>query len=188
MLTGEPATVFGGQRGGNREAAAYSSSGITGRCATQKGCAKSIASWRTCVASGVAVPRVFATQSGETAIKLGEWTYEVHETPPGIDLYEDAISWTPFRSIGPCAFRWAGAGAAASGGSWITMRRRADCVSWWRDSRSSPRRDPDARDRSLCCRAARAGSTICESRTCRDEALALLAPVSRRAAAAVARA
>lgn len=47
---------------------------------------------------GVAVPRVFASDEGETAVEIGEWTYEVHETPVGIDLYEDAISWTPFRS------------------------------------------------------------------------------------------
>jgi Ser/Thr protein kinase RdoA (MazF antagonist) len=47
---------------------------------------------------GAAVPRVFASVTGETAIESGDWTYEVHEIPPGIDLYEDAISWTPFRS------------------------------------------------------------------------------------------
>lgn len=46
--------------------------------------------------AGAQVPRVLAADSGETAIELGEWTYEVHETPPGIDLYKDAISWTPF--------------------------------------------------------------------------------------------
>ncbi|MGH7936499.1 MAG: phosphotransferase enzyme family protein [Chthoniobacterales bacterium] len=44
------------------------------------------------------VPRVLASAAGETAIEAGEWTYEVHEIPRGIDLYEDAISWTPFRS------------------------------------------------------------------------------------------
>ncbi len=44
------------------------------------------------------VPRVLISAAGETAIEIGEWTYEVHETPAGIDLYEDAISWTPFRS------------------------------------------------------------------------------------------
>ncbi len=42
------------------------------------------------------VPRVFKTIAGETAIEIGEWTYEVHDIPSGIDLYEDAISWTPF--------------------------------------------------------------------------------------------
>jgi Ser/Thr protein kinase RdoA (MazF antagonist) len=50
-------------------------------------------------AQGAAVPRVFATPDGETAIELNEWTYEVHETPAGVDLYEDALSWTPFRSV-----------------------------------------------------------------------------------------
>ena len=46
----------------------------------------------------VLVPRVLATRVGETTVETGNWTYEVHETPPGIDLYEHAISWTPFRS------------------------------------------------------------------------------------------
>jgi Ser/Thr protein kinase RdoA (MazF antagonist) len=48
---------------------------------------------------GAQVPRVLANASGETAIAMGEWTYEVHEAPEGVDLYEDAISWTPFRSV-----------------------------------------------------------------------------------------
>ena len=56
--------------------------------------------------AGGQVPRVFASGSGESAIELGEWTYEVHETPPGIDLYEEAISWTPFH--GPAHARAAG--------------------------------------------------------------------------------
>ena len=30
-------------------------------------------------ANGAAVPLVFATAAGETAIEIGEWTYEVHE-------------------------------------------------------------------------------------------------------------
>jgi Ser/Thr protein kinase RdoA (MazF antagonist) len=47
---------------------------------------------------GAAVPRVLQADSGETAIEAGEWIYEVHETPEGVDLYEDAVSWTPFRS------------------------------------------------------------------------------------------
>jgi len=49
-------------------------------------------------AHGAAVPRVYASTAGETAIEAGEWTFEVHEAPPGVDLYEDALSWTPFRS------------------------------------------------------------------------------------------
>jgi Ser/Thr protein kinase RdoA (MazF antagonist) len=48
--------------------------------------------------SGARVPRVFASRSGQTALSLGEWTYEVHETPGGVDLYEEAISWTPFHT------------------------------------------------------------------------------------------
>jgi Ser/Thr protein kinase RdoA (MazF antagonist) len=47
---------------------------------------------------GAAVPCVFADLLGDTAIERGEWTYEVHETPEGVDLYSDALSWTPFRT------------------------------------------------------------------------------------------
>ncbi len=46
---------------------------------------------------GATVPRVFANAQGETAIEIGDWTYEVHAVPAGIDAYEEAISWTPFR-------------------------------------------------------------------------------------------
>lgn len=49
-------------------------------------------------AHGASVPLVCAATSGETAIEMRDWTYEVHEVLPGLDLYEDAISWTPFFS------------------------------------------------------------------------------------------
>jgi Ser/Thr protein kinase RdoA (MazF antagonist) len=49
--------------------------------------------------AGASVPKVIASSTGETAIEVGEWTYEVHGIPAGVDLYEDAISWTPFRSV-----------------------------------------------------------------------------------------
>jgi Ser/Thr protein kinase RdoA (MazF antagonist) len=52
------------------------------------------------VEHGGAVPRVFVTADGETAIEAGEWTYEVHEAVEGMDVYEDALSWTPFQSAG----------------------------------------------------------------------------------------
>lgn len=49
-------------------------------------------------AHGAAVPEVLASAGGQTAIEIGQWTYEIHERPAGVDLYEDALSWTPFRS------------------------------------------------------------------------------------------
>ncbi|HWE86117.1 MAG TPA: phosphotransferase [Terracidiphilus sp.] len=48
--------------------------------------------------NGAPVPRVLRTDSGESAVEVDGWTYEAHEPAAGIDLYEDAISWTPFRS------------------------------------------------------------------------------------------
>jgi Ser/Thr protein kinase RdoA (MazF antagonist) len=40
-----------------------------------------------------------ADAAGETATSTAEWTYEVHPFAPGIDLYEEAHSWTPFLSV-----------------------------------------------------------------------------------------
>jgi Ser/Thr protein kinase RdoA (MazF antagonist) len=50
--------------------------------------------------NGVPVPRVLGTDGAITAFESGTWTYEVHELPDGVDLYEDAISWTPFGTVG----------------------------------------------------------------------------------------
>src|SRR6201996_3828234 len=47
-------------------------------------------------AHGASVPLVLANRNGATAIETDEWTYEVHELPIGIDLYAEAVSWTPF--------------------------------------------------------------------------------------------
>jgi Ser/Thr protein kinase RdoA (MazF antagonist) len=51
-------------------------------------------------AHDICVPQVFQADSGATAIEIGESTYEVHEVPVGLDLYQDAVSWTPFHSVG----------------------------------------------------------------------------------------
>jgi Ser/Thr protein kinase RdoA (MazF antagonist) len=49
-------------------------------------------------AHGAPVPRVLVDEMGETGIENGEWTYEVHEAPNAVDLYADAVSWTPLRT------------------------------------------------------------------------------------------
>jgi len=41
---------------------------------------------------------VLQNRLGETAIEIGEWCYEVHQAAAGVDLYGEAVSWTPFRS------------------------------------------------------------------------------------------
>ena len=51
-------------------------------------------------ASGLAVPRVKRTTAGRTVVAEGDFVYEVHEVAPGIDLYRDAMSWTPYLSPG----------------------------------------------------------------------------------------
>lgn len=49
---------------------------------------------------GAPVPAVLSDQHGETAIPSGSWTYEVHEVAPGLDVYREAQSWTPFLNVG----------------------------------------------------------------------------------------
>jgi Ser/Thr protein kinase RdoA (MazF antagonist) len=46
------------------------------------------------------VKKPLEDRSGETAVEIGEWTYEVHPMGDGLDLYETAQSWTPFLSVG----------------------------------------------------------------------------------------
>ncbi len=49
-------------------------------------------------AAGVSVPEVLITHDGTSAIAAGGWTYELHRKAPGLDLYRDRPSWTPFLS------------------------------------------------------------------------------------------
>jgi Ser/Thr protein kinase RdoA (MazF antagonist) len=48
---------------------------------------------------GGKVPAVLADVDGETAIRVGPWTYEVHALAEAVDIYEQAQSWTPFHSV-----------------------------------------------------------------------------------------
>ncbi|MEG3159576.1 phosphotransferase [Sphingomonas sp. LB2R24] len=48
--------------------------------------------------AGVSVPKVMATADGATAVASGAWSYELHHAAPGVDLYRDSLSWTPFAS------------------------------------------------------------------------------------------
>ncbi|MBZ9647031.1 phosphotransferase [Sphingobium sp. 3R8] len=51
-------------------------------------------------AAGLSVPDVMTAADGTGAIALGAWTYELHRDAPGIDLYRDRLSWTPFLTPG----------------------------------------------------------------------------------------
>ena len=51
-------------------------------------------------ARGFPVPAVRRTLAGATTLTCEDFVYEVHEVAPGIDVYQDAMSWTPFTSLG----------------------------------------------------------------------------------------
>jgi Ser/Thr protein kinase RdoA (MazF antagonist) len=47
-------------------------------------------------AAGLSVPGVMSTHDGMTAVEHDGWTYELHRKAPGLDIYQDRPSWTPF--------------------------------------------------------------------------------------------
>lgn len=49
-------------------------------------------------ARGVEVPEVYGTARGVSTVERDEWIYEVHSLPAGFDSYQEAFSWTPFKS------------------------------------------------------------------------------------------
>jgi Ser/Thr protein kinase RdoA (MazF antagonist) len=121
-----------------------------------------------------AVPRVLASDAGETAIEAGEWVYEVHEIPPGFDLYKDAISWTPFRSA--VHARSAGEAMArlhlASQGFTAPPRKPRPLVASFSIFAASD--SAESLDHYLAARPSLAGNQ--SVRACAGQALDLLAP------------
>lgn len=51
-------------------------------------------------AAGIAVPPVLRTRQGGTTVASHGYLYEVQCPAAGLDLYRDAVSWSPFRSLG----------------------------------------------------------------------------------------
>ena len=54
---------------------------------------------RALAARRVPVSLAHRALDGRSALSDGRWTYEVHDVAPGVDLYRDAVSWSPFRSL-----------------------------------------------------------------------------------------
>jgi Ser/Thr protein kinase RdoA (MazF antagonist) len=48
---------------------------------------------------GVPAPAVLRTRDGATTVCGGGFVYEVHEVAAGTDLYRDAVSWSPYRTL-----------------------------------------------------------------------------------------
>jgi Ser/Thr protein kinase RdoA (MazF antagonist) len=82
-------------------------------------------------AAGAPVSRVLRRPDGATAGSIGEWTYELHESGAGIDLYRDAVSWSPFMHDGHARAAGAALGALhrASRGYHATPRVTTPLVS-----------------------------------------------------------
>ena len=51
-------------------------------------------------ARGIPAPAVLRAADGSTATQHGDFVYEVHELAGGLDRYRDALSWTPYTSLG----------------------------------------------------------------------------------------
>jgi Ser/Thr protein kinase RdoA (MazF antagonist) len=49
--------------------------------------------------AGIRLPEVLQTASGDTVVEKGAYLYEVHAELLGLDLYRDALSWSPFFRV-----------------------------------------------------------------------------------------
>jgi Ser/Thr protein kinase RdoA (MazF antagonist) len=49
---------------------------------------------------GLPVPAVLRLADGQSVLRLGDFCYEVHEVADGRDVYRDAVSWSPYTSLG----------------------------------------------------------------------------------------
>jgi Ser/Thr protein kinase RdoA (MazF antagonist) len=68
---------------------------------------------------GLQVPRALPTVTGKSTLAIDGSVYEVHEEAVGVDVYRDAMSWTPFTSLGHA--RAAGTALARFHGSAATF-------------------------------------------------------------------
>jgi Ser/Thr protein kinase RdoA (MazF antagonist) len=126
-------------------------------------------------AHGAAVPGVYRAAFGETAIEKREWTYEVHEAPEGVDLYGDALSWTPFRTaahVYSAGQALARLHLAAEGFEAPRRKPRPLVASFTIFAAQDPRAEMK---RYLAARPAL--MDFAGTRACCDEALELLAPL-----------
>jgi Ser/Thr protein kinase RdoA (MazF antagonist) len=46
------------------------------------------------------VPAVLRLADGLSVLRRGDFCYEAHEAADGVDLYRDAVSWSPYASLG----------------------------------------------------------------------------------------
>jgi len=51
-------------------------------------------------ARGLPVPAVVRLADGRSVLRRGDFCYEVHQVAGGVDLYRDAVSWSPYASLG----------------------------------------------------------------------------------------
>jgi Ser/Thr protein kinase RdoA (MazF antagonist) len=51
-------------------------------------------------AGGLPVPAVVRLADGQSVLRRGDFCYEVHQVAGGLDLYRDAVSWSPYASLG----------------------------------------------------------------------------------------
>ncbi|MEP7185656.1 MAG: phosphotransferase [Rhodanobacter sp.] len=47
--------------------------------------------------NGMPIPAVVANREAQTAVAVGDWTYEIHRHTAGLDLYREMLSWVPLR-------------------------------------------------------------------------------------------
>ena len=132
------------------------------------------------LAHGASVPRVLLELPAKPQSKAAIGPTRSTRPAAGIDLYGDAISWTPFLCVCPRALGRRSAGAPASGRGGIHRAARESRDRWWRASRSSPRRSGAAMAAYLAARPSLAHHHLACA-AARNRRLNLLAPFHWRA-------
>ena len=49
---------------------------------------------------GLPVPAVLRLADGQSVMRRGDFCYEAHQVAGGVDLYRDAVSWSPYAHLG----------------------------------------------------------------------------------------
>jgi Ser/Thr protein kinase RdoA (MazF antagonist) len=49
---------------------------------------------------GLPVPAVLRLADGQSVMRRGDFCYEAHQVADGVDLYRDAVSWSPYAHLG----------------------------------------------------------------------------------------
>jgi len=134
---------------------------------------------------GEPIPAVRRTPDGGSVVRRAGFVYEVHDVAPGVDLYRDAVSWSPYRSPGHARAAGAALARLHRAGAGFTRGARPQAVLVSSCAVITSRDPVEAIGRML--RARPGLDRYLRARCWREDVTRHLVPPIRRAAPALAR-